>query len=57
MFQKIINALIQLVIRKPIVVLVCMLALVAASSIYIKELNIDASPDSLMLESDPDLKY
>jgi len=57
MFRNAINSLINLVIRKPIVVLVFMLALVAASSVYIKELNIDASPDSLMLESDPDLKY
>ncbi|MEM7400655.1 MAG: MMPL family transporter [Pseudomonadota bacterium] len=37
--------------------MVFMLALVAASSMYISDLNIDASPDSLMLESDPDLKY
>lgn len=57
MFKKIINTLTTLVIQKPIVVLVFMLALVAASSIYIQNLNIDASPDSLMLESDPDLKY
>lgn len=57
MFQTIINMLTAVVIRKPIVVLVFMLALVAACSIYIPKLNIDASPDSLMLESDPDLKY
>ncbi len=57
MFQSIISALTTLVIKKPVVVLVFMFALVAACSIYIKHLNIDASPDSLMLESDPDLKY
>lgn len=57
MFQKIINALISVVVRKPIVVLVSMLALVATCSFFISSLNIDASPDSLMLESDPDLKY
>jgi len=57
MFQNIINAVTTVVIRKPIVVLVFMFALVAACSIYIRDLNIDASPDSLMLESDPDLKY
>ena len=28
-----------------------------AASLQIKHLNIDASPDSLLLESDPDLKY
>ncbi len=57
MLKNIINCLITIVVRKPIVVLVSMFALVAASSIYIGNLNIDASPDSLMLESDPDLKY
>ncbi|QMU61009.1 MAG: MMPL family transporter [Gammaproteobacteria bacterium] len=57
MFQIISSAITEIVIRKPIVVLVSMLALVAASSVYIANLNIDASPDSLMLESDPDLKY
>ncbi len=57
MFQNIINVLTSIVIRKPIIVLFSMFALVAACSIYIPNLNIDASPDSLMLESDPDLKY
>jgi len=57
MFQDIINSLTSISIRKPIVVLVVMLALVVVCSTYISNLNIDASPDSLMLESDPDLKY
>lgn len=57
MFQNLINAIASIVVRKPVVILVLMLALVAASSMYINNLNIDASPDSLMLESDPDLKY
>ncbi len=57
MFKNTINILTNMVIRKPIVVLVIMFAVVAACSFYISELNIDASPDSLMLESDPDLKY
>lgn len=57
MLQKTISALTNLIVRKPIVVLVCMFALVAVCSMYISNLNIDASPDSLMLESDPDLKY
>ena len=57
MFKSLINSIISIVVRKPIVILVFMLALVAASSVYIGNLNIDASPDSLMLESDPDLKY
>ena len=57
MFPNIINALISVIVRKPIVVLVLMFSLVSVCSIYIKNLNIDASPDSLMLEGDPDLKY
>jgi len=57
MLQNILSAVTSMVIRKPIVVLVMMFALVAASSLFIGKLNIDASPDSLMLESDPDLKY
>ena len=57
MSKSIINAFASVIVRKPIVVLVLMVSLVAISSIYIGNLNIDASPDSLMLESDPDLKY
>ena len=57
MFQNIIKSLTSVSVRKPIVVLIAMLALVVACSIYIPNLNIDASPDSLMLESDPDLMY
>ena len=57
MFQNFVNSLIFIIVRKPIVVLTLMFALVAVCSLYIKNLNIDASPDSLMLESDPDLKY
>lgn len=57
MLKNIIYNFTGFVVRKPIIVLVFMFALVAACSVYIKDLNIDASPDSLMLESDPDLKY
>ncbi|MFK7816199.1 MAG: RND family transporter, partial [Gammaproteobacteria bacterium] len=57
MFKNIVDVLSNVVIRKPIVVLVVMFSIVALCSLYIKDLNIDASPDSLMLESDPDLKY
>ncbi len=57
MFKNTVNILTSIVIRKPVVVLVIMFALVVACSLYIPKLNIDASPDSLMLESDPDLKY
>jgi len=34
-----------------------MVALVIGCSLFIKNLHIDASPDSILLESDPDLKY
>jgi len=57
MFQKLIEILTAMVIRKPIVVLVLIFSLVGICSTYISDLHIDASPDSLMLESDPDLKY
>ena len=57
MFSSIVNLIISAVTRKPYFVIVSMLALVIASSISIPKLHIDASPDSLLLESDPDLKY
>ncbi len=57
MFSSLVNTLSRVVIRYPYIILLCMLALVIAAGTQIKNLNIDASPDSLMLESDPDLKY
>ena len=57
MFTRIIRLISNLVTRNSFSVIFCMLALVVVSSMYISRLNIDASPDSLMLESDPDLKY
>ena len=52
-----INAFTRIAIQKPIVVLIAMFSIVIVCSLFIPRLNIDASPDSLMLESDPDLKY
>ncbi|MEM7304535.1 MAG: MMPL family transporter, partial [Pseudomonadota bacterium] len=49
--------LIDLILRKPIITLTLVLALVAGLSPFLTYINIDASPDSLLLESDPDLKY
>lgn len=49
--------MIELIIRKPIITLAIVLALVAGLSTYIQYINVDASPDSLLLESDPDLEY
>ncbi len=57
MFSRLVNTLSRAVTRFPILIIIGMLALVVACSLHIKNLNIDASPDSLMLESDPDLKY
>ncbi len=49
--------LIQAILKKPIVTLVMILAVIAGLSINISKINIDASPDSLLLESDPDLEF
>lgn len=49
--------MIDLIIKKPIIILAIILALVAGLSTYIQYINVDASPDSLLLESDPDLEY
>ncbi len=49
--------LLNILLRKPIVSLVLILAVVAGLSINIQKINIDASPDSLLLESDPDLEF
>ena len=57
MFTPIVKSITHLSTRYPFVLIICMLTLVAASSLFIKNLNIDASPDSLLLENDPDLKY
>jgi predicted RND superfamily exporter protein len=57
MLKNTINALTSIAIQKPIVVLIAMFSIVIVCSLFIPRLNIDASPDSLMLESDPDLKY
>lgn len=57
MFHASVSILAHIVTRYPYPVILCMLALVIAASPHIKKLNIDASADSLMLESDPDLEY
>ena len=49
--------LIELILRKPIITLALVLAIVAGLTPFLNYINIDASPDSLLLESDPDLKY
>lgn len=57
MLQSSVSAFFRIITNYPYPVILCMLALVAATSPYIKKLDIDSSADSLMLESDPDLKY
>ncbi len=57
MLQSSVSAFFRIVTNYPYPVILCVLALVAATSPYIKKLDIDSSADSLMLESDPDLKY
>ena len=49
--------MIEAIIKKPIITLAAIVAIVAALSTYIQYINVDASPDSLLLESDPDLEY
>lgn len=49
--------MLQLLLKKPVISLSIILAIVAYISTYIPYVNIDASPDSLLLDSDPDLKY
>ncbi len=49
--------LVHAILKKPILVLVLILATIAALSINIQYINVDASPDSLLLDSDPDLEF
>ncbi|MDW3095047.1 MAG: MMPL family transporter [Gammaproteobacteria bacterium] len=49
--------LIKAILKKPIVALILIIAVVASLSINIQYINIDASPDSLLLDSDPDLEF
>ena len=48
---------IKAILKKPIVTLAFILAVIAGLSINIQYINIDASPDSLLLDSDPDLEF
>lgn len=48
---------VRALLKKPIVTLVTILAVIAGLSTYIQKIHIDASPDSLLLESDPDLEF
>ena len=48
---------IRAILKKPIIVLALILATITALSLHIEKINIDASPDSLLLESDPDLEF
>lgn len=49
--------LLKALLKKPIISLILILAVIAGLSINILKINVDASPDSLLLESDPDLEF
>jgi len=49
--------MIDLIIRKPITILLTILGLIAILSVHISNIDIDASADSLLLDSDPDLQF
>ena len=49
--------MIDLIIKKPITILLTLIALIAILSVHISNINIDASADSLLLDSDPDLQF
>ena len=57
MFSVVATPLSRLVTRFPYSVIIFMFAVVGVCSVFINRLDIDSSPDSMMLESDPDLKY
>ena len=49
--------MIDLIIKRPITILLTLLGLIAILSVHISNINIDASADSLLLDSDPDLQF
>ncbi len=49
--------LIHAILKKPVITLAFILAIIAGLSINVEKIHIDASPDSLLLESDPDLEF
>ena len=57
MLQSSASLLSRIVTNYPYPVILVVLALVAATTPYIKKLDIDSTADSMMLESDPDLEY
>ena len=49
--------MIDLIIKRPITILLTLLGLIAILSVHISNIDIDASADSLLLDSDPDLQF
>ena len=49
--------MIELILRKPFVTILLIVAIIGGLSPYLQNISVDASPDSLLLESDPDLKF
>ena len=49
--------MVDIIIKKPVITLTIIFAIVVGLSTHIQHINVDASPDSLLLDSDPDLEY
>ena len=47
----------QFILKKPLVVMVFIVAIFFSAAIGLKNFKLDASSDALLLEGDPDLKY
>ncbi len=57
MFSAFVSTFARIVTRYPYPAILSTFALVVACGLHVRELTIDVSADSLMLESDPDLRY
>ena len=57
MFSSFIKTFSILITTRPYLTIITMVALIIVCGLDVKSLNIDASPDSILLENDPDLKY
>jgi len=55
--QRTIIIMIELILKKPFVTMFFIVAIIGGLTPYLQNISVDASPDSLLLESDPDLKF
>ena len=49
--------MIEQILKKPLLTLFLIIAVILSLAPYLQNITVDASPDSLLLESDPDLKF